>query len=201
MISLSEVELRRRAHELELLILDVDGVLTEGELILIGEDLEAKRFNFHDGLGIILLRSAGVNTAIMSDRQSAPLTRRLAELGIEEVAVVTGGDKEASLDMLLEKLALEPSRVSYIGDDLRDVPPMKRVALPIAVANARPEVKECSVYVTQTHGGHGAVREVAEWFLDLRGQRESIIGPYLQTRQERSQGSLEKVSIPDGQKK
>ena len=144
-------------------------MLTEGELILIGQDLEAKRFDFHDGLGIVLLRSAGVNTAIMSDRQSAPLTRRLAELGIEEVAVVAGGDKEASLDKLLDKLALEPSRVGYIGDDLRDIPPMKRVALPIAVANARPEVKACSVYQTQTQGGHGAVREVAEWFLDLRG--------------------------------
>ena len=173
---------------MELLILDVDGVLTEGELILIGEDLEAKRFNFHDGLGLILLKAAGIKTAIISDRQSAPLTRRLAELGIEEVAVVSGGDKEASLDNLLGKLVLEPSSVGYIGDDLRDVPPMKRVALPIAVANARPEVKASSVYQTQTQGGHGAVREVAEWLLDLRGQRETILGPYLQTRQERTYG-------------
>ena len=155
---------------------------------MLGEDLEAKRFNFHDGMGIILLQAAGIKVAIMSDRQSAPLSRRLAELRIEEVAPVIGGDKEASLETLLQKLALQPSQVGYIGDDLRDVPPMKRVALPVGVENARPEVKASSVYVTQSRGGHGAVREVAEWLLELRGQKESILAPYLQTKEERAHG-------------
>lgn len=178
--------MRQRACQLELLVLDVDGVLTEGELILIGQDLEAKRFDSHDGLGIILLKEAGIKTAIISDRESAPLSRRLAELGIKDVAPVVSGDKEASLEQLLASLELQPAQAGYVGDDLRDVPPMRRVALPIGVDNARPEVKANSVYVTQSRGGHGAVREVAEWLLELRGQKESALGPYLQTREERT---------------
>ena len=193
--------MRRRACGLELLVLDVDGVLTEGELLLVGEDLEAKRFDFHDGLGIILLRSAGVKVALMSDRQSAPLNRRAAELGVDEVAPVLAGDKEASLEALLEKFGLAPQQVGYIGDDLRDVPPMKRVGLPMAVANARPDVKACSMYVTRTPGGHGAVREAVEWLLELRGQKESLLRPYLQTRQERQSGSPEGLVAPAGMDK
>jgi 3-deoxy-D-manno-octulosonate 8-phosphate phosphatase (KDO 8-P phosphatase) len=180
--------LRHRARNLELLVLDVDGVLTEGELILIGEEQEAKRFSFHDGLGLMLLRSAGMKIALMSDRQSAALVRRAVELSVDEVAPVVAGDKEASLEALLVKLGLEPDQVGYVGDDLRDVPPMRRVGLPVAVANARPQVKAQSVYVTRSTGGSGAVREVAEWLLELRGQTESVLGPLLKTRSERTAG-------------
>lgn len=176
----------------------MDGVLTEGELLLVGEDLEAKRFNFHDGLGIILLRSAGVKVALMSDRQSAPLNRRATEMGVDEIAPVLAGDKETSLEALLEKFGLAPDQVGYIGDDLRDVPPMKRVGLPLAVADARPEVKACSVYVTRTPGGRGAVREAVEWLLELRGQKESLLRPYLLTRQERQSGSSDGLVAPVG---
>jgi len=175
---------------LELLVLDVDGVLTEGDLLLVGEDLEAKRFNFHDGLGLVLLHAAGVKIALMSDRQSAALNRRAAEMNVDEIAPVVGGDKETSLEVLLEKTGLSPHQVGYIGDDLRDVPPMKIVGLPIAVANARPEVKTCSLHVTRTPGGQGAVREAVEWLLELRGQKEASMRPYLQTKQERQNGSL-----------
>lgn len=169
---------------LELLILDVDGVLTEGELLLIGEDVEAKRFNVHDGLGVALLRSAGLKIALMSDRQSPALTRRANEMNVDEVAPVVSGDKESSLEVLLGKLELAPSQAGYVGDDLRDVPPMRLVGLPIAVANARPQVKEFSVHVTENSGGHGAVREVAEWLLELRGQTQSVLGPFLQIKSE-----------------
>ena len=180
--------MRHRARNLQLLVLDVDGVLTEGELILVGEEQEAKRFSFHDGLGLMLLRSAGLKIALMSDRQSAALARRAAELSIDEVAPVFEGDKEASLEALLVKLGLEPDQVGYVGDDLRDVPPMRRVGLPVAVANARPQVKARSIYVTRSTGGSGAVREVAEWLLELRGQTESVLGPLLKTRGERAAG-------------
>lgn len=176
--------MRRRARKLELLVLDVDGVLTEGDLILIGEEQEAKRFSFHDGLGLVLLRSAGLKIALMSDRQSAALARRAVELSVDEVAPVVAGNKEASLEALLVKLELEPDQVGYVGDDLRDVPPMRRVGLPVAVANARPQVKARSVYVTRSTGGSGAVREVAEWLLELRGQTEAVLGPFLKTRSE-----------------
>lgn len=167
-------------------MLDVDGVLTGGELILIGGEQEAKRFSFHDGLGLTLLRSAGLKIAFMSDRQSAALARRAVELSVDEVAPVVSGDKEASLEALLVKLGLEPDQVGYVGDDLRDVPPMRRVGLPVAVANARPQVKARSVYVTRSAGGSGAVREVAEWLLELRGQTEAVLGPFLKTRSERT---------------
>ena len=183
MIRLSKRELRRRASGLKLLALDVDGVITEGELILIGGDVEAKRFNFHDGLGIVLLKSVGLRVALMSDRESPALSRRAAEMGIDNVASVILGDKGASLESLLGEMQVEPEETAFVGDDLRDVRAMRRVGMPLAVANARPEVKEYSVHVTRAPGGHGAVREVAEWLLELRGQKELAIASIIGTRE------------------
>jgi 3-deoxy-D-manno-octulosonate 8-phosphate phosphatase (KDO 8-P phosphatase) len=191
-------ELERRASGLKLLVLDVDGVLTSGDLYLIGEDLEAKRYNFHDGLGIALLRSAGIKIALMSDRSTPPLYRRAKELNVDDVAPVVGGDKETSLNQLLEKMGLSPAQAGYMGDDLRDVPPMKLVGVPIAVANARPEVKAASVHVTAAAGGDGAVREAAEWLLDLRGQKEAIMAPFVQTREEQAQSANGGATGPAG---
>ena len=186
MISLSQEELQRRAKQLQLLILDVDGVLTGGELLLSGGDVEIKQFHFHDGLGVMLLRSAGIKVAFMSDRHSPALERRAREMSIDEISPVVAGNKEESLGNLLKKLGLTPEQAGYVGDDLRDVPPMKLVALPISVANGRPEVKQHSVHVTTTPGGQGAVREAAEWLLDLRGQKEQLIAPLIQTAAEQA---------------
>jgi 3-deoxy-D-manno-octulosonate 8-phosphate phosphatase (KDO 8-P phosphatase) len=186
MISLSQDELERRAKDLQLLILDVDGVLTGGELILGGKHTEIKQFHFHDGLGVMLLRSAGIKVAFMSDRHSPALERRAQEMSVDEISPVVAGNKEESLNNLLGKLSLQPEQVGYIGDDLRDVPPMKLVALPISVANSRPEVKQNSVHITAMAGGQGAVREAAEWILELRGQKDELIAPLIQTAAERA---------------
>jgi 3-deoxy-D-manno-octulosonate 8-phosphate phosphatase (KDO 8-P phosphatase) len=170
---------------LKLLVLDVDGVLTEGELILVGSDLEAKRFDFHDGLGVMLLQQTGIKVALLSDRESAALSRRATEMGIDRVAPVARRDKGASLDALIAEMDVTVEEVAFVGDDLRDVPAMRMVAMPLAVANARPEVKGYSVYVTHVPGGHGAVREVAEWLLELRGEKESVIAPMLECREDK----------------
>ena len=185
MIQLEYEELKGRAKDLKLLVLDVDGVLTEGELILIGEDLEAKRFSLHDGMGIIFLRTAEIKIALITGRVSPMVRRRAQELKIDELSEGFFF-KEDGVKELLQKLNLNLWEVAYVGDDIHDVPAMKQVSLPIAVANARPEVKEHSVYVTSAPGGHGAVREVAEWLLELRGEKEAILAHYLETRQEKA---------------
>ena len=193
MIQLTHEELVNRAKQLKLLVLDVDGVLTEGELILIGEDLEAKRFFIHDGMGIIFLRSAGIKVAIISGRVSPMVRRRAQELKIDEVSEGFFF-KQDGIEAMLKKLDLEPHEVAYVGDDIHDVPAMKLVGLPISVANARPEAKEHSVYVTTAAGGHGAVRELSEWLLELRGEKEAIFAQYMQTREEKEANH---ISEPD----
>ena len=193
MIKLTHEELVRRAKQLKLVVLDVDGVLTEGELILIGEELEAKRFFIHDGMGIIFLRSAGIKVAIISGRVSPMVRRRAQELKIDEVSEGFFF-KQDGIEALLQKLDLEPHEAAYVGDDIHDVPAMKLVGLPISVANARPEAKDHSVYVTTAAGGHGAVRELSEWLLELRGEKEAIFAQYMQTREEKEANH---ISEPD----
>ena len=193
MIKLTHEELVRRAKQLKLVVLDVDGVLTEGELILIGEELEAKRFFIHDGMGIIFLRSAGIKVAIISGRVSPMVRRRAQELKIDEVSEGFFF-KQDGIEALLQKLGLDPHEAAYVGDDIHDVPAMKLVGLPISVANARPEAKDHSVYVTTAAGGHGAVRELSEWLLELRGEKEAIFAQYMQTREEKEANH---ISEPD----
>jgi len=194
MINLTQEELVRRAKKLKLLVLDVDGVLTEGELILIGEELEAKRFYIHDGMGIIFLRTAGIKMAIITGRISPMVRRRALELKIDEVSE-GAFFKQDGIEALLKKLKLSPDEAGYVGDDIHDVPAMKIVGLPISVANARPEVKDHSVYVTTAAGGHGAVRELAEWLLELRGEKDEIFANYLLTKEEKEQNHMAEQDI------
>jgi 3-deoxy-D-manno-octulosonate 8-phosphate phosphatase (KDO 8-P phosphatase) len=167
-------ELAQLAANLRILLLDVDGVLTDGGIILIGGDLEAKRFDVQDGMGIGMLRAAGVMIGIVTSRTSQVVQRRAEELNIEELFQGVR-HKPDVLDSILEKYGIEPSQAGFVGDDLQDIPLMRQIGLPIAVRNARPEVKENCVYVTQNPGGHGAVREIAEWLLELRGDKERVI--------------------------
>lgn len=173
MIVLGKDEIRRRAATLCLLLFDVDGVMTDGGIILIGEAEEAKRFDAQDGMAVTLARAAGLKVGIITGRRSAPVTRRAEELHVDEVCQGYFHKVEA-LQALLEKHGLTPSQVAYIGDDILDLPVMKQVGMPIAVSNARPEVKAASVYVTRTCGGHGAIREVVDWLLELRGEKEAV---------------------------
>ena len=160
-----------------MLLFDVDGVMTDGGIILVGEQEEAKRFDVQDGMGVTLARAAGLKVGIITGRSSAVVRRRAEELKIDEVCEGHFWKAEA-LDLLLVKYNLELTQIAYIGDDILDLPVMRVVGLPIAVANARPEVKAASVYVTNAAGGHGAIREVVDWLLELRGEKDVIYELY-----------------------
>jgi len=172
-MKLTPKDLATRARDLRILLLDVDGVLTDGGIILVGGDLEAKRFDVKDGMGISMLRSAGLMVGIVTSRTSDVVQRRAKELGIEELFQGVKW-KPQILDTLREKYGIDPAQAAFVGDDIQDIPIMTCVGLPIAVQNATQEVKEASVYVTRSQGGHGAVREVAEWLLELRGDKERV---------------------------
>ena len=164
--------------EIRWLILDVDGVLTDGGVILIGETLEAKRFDIQDGMGVTLARAAGLKVGIITGRNSEVVARRARELHIDEVMQGYFYKLEA-LQILLQKHALSPQQVAYMGDDIQDLPVLEAVGVPIAVKNARPEVKEKCLYVTNAEGGHGAVREAIEWLLNVRGEKQHAVAKVL----------------------
>ena len=170
-------QVRLLARGLKLLLLDVDGVLTDGGIILIGGDAEAKRFDVQDGMGVNLARAAGIAVGIITSRTSEVVRRRAQELSIDEL-VQGAGDKSKALDDLIHRRGIEPSQAAYVGDDIQDLPIMRRVGIPIAVQNAVPEVKDRSFYVTSAHGGHGAVREAVEWLLELRDDKETVYEKY-----------------------
>ena len=169
--SASQDNLRRLAADLRLLLLDVDGVMTDGGIVLVGADAEAKRFDVHDGIGVAMARAAGIKVGIVTSRSSPVVERRARELAMDEV-VQGARNKLDALDGLLLKLGIDASQTAYIGDDVQDVAIMGRVGIPIAVQNAMPVAKERSVYVTCASGGHGAVREAVEWLLELRGDKD-----------------------------
>jgi len=160
--------LQELASDLRILLLDVDGVMTDGGIILIGQDQEAKRFDVQDGMGVNMLRAAGLMVGIVTSRNSGVVQRRAQELDIDELFQGVK-EKPLVLDRLREKYGITPSQAAFVGDDLQDIPLLKRVGIPIAVQNAATDVKQCSSYVSQASGGQGAVREIAEWLLDLRG--------------------------------
>lgn len=167
-----------RARRIRLLVFDVDGVLTAGQL-LFGPDGEAlKIFHAHDGLGINAAHRAGLKTAVITGRESAMVKRRGAELSMTDVCQ-GAHDKIVHLERLLEKHSLKSDEVAYTGDDLNDLAVMQRVGLACAVANAAPEVKAAAHYVTGRAGGDGAVREIVELILKAQGKWPAVIESYL----------------------
>jgi len=158
------MELSEQLKWIKLLILDVDGVLTNGSVILGSNDTEQKCFDIKDGLGIRMLISAGIVVSIITGRKSDAVTRRAAELGIVDLYQGTT-HKLRAYDELLEKYDVHDEETAYMGDDLFDIPLMNRVGLPIAVADAVDEVKDIAAYTTRKCGGSGAVREVTDMIL------------------------------------
>lgn len=156
-----------KLRNIKLLILDVDGVMTNGSIIYDDKGNEYKIFNIHDGHGIKLIKDIGVNVAIISGRRSSIIDRRAQELGIEDVYQGVA-DKSTVLRELLIKYKINPKEVCAMGDDILDVVLMKKVGFPVAVNNARPEVKKVAKYVTSAEGGKGAVREMADVILKSR---------------------------------
>jgi len=169
----------RPEQKIKLLVLDVDGVLTSGQIIF-GRDGELmKKFHAQDGLGITLAHKMGLNVAIITGRESQMVKLRSAELNIKDV-YQGAMSKTQALAELMVKYNLTLDQVAYVGDDLNDLPVMIRVGLPCAVANAAPEVKQYAQLVTDQVGGNGAVREVIEYILKSQDKWESIINDYLQ---------------------
>lgn len=161
-----------------LLILDVDGVLTDGTFVLLGGD-ELKAFHAGDGLGLRLLMDAGVKVAFLTGRNSAAVQRRGDELGVH--GVIQGRrDKVAALDELRQELGLERDEVAFMGDDLVDVPAMKVSGFAAAPADARAEAIEAADWVAPSGGGRGAVRDLSEHLLRELGLWDQVRARYLE---------------------
>jgi 3-deoxy-D-manno-octulosonate 8-phosphate phosphatase (KDO 8-P phosphatase) len=158
-----------RLAGVRVLVMDVDGVLTDGGIYYTERGDEIKRFDVRDGQGLVLLRQAGVLTAVITRRRSEIVERRADELGIVEVHQ-GATDKRAVLQSLLARRGLAASEAAYVGDDVGDLPAMHLVGYPIAVADAVPPVKKAALYITRAHPGHGAIRELCDLILAARQQ-------------------------------
>lgn len=170
-------EIIEQAKQLKLLILDVDGVLTDGKLFFDEQGKEYKSFHARDGHGLKLLQQTGVAVAVISGRKSTSVALRMQSLGIEHV--YQGHEhKLAAFNELLQKVGCLTEQVAYVGDDLLDLPVMTRVGLPIAVNDAVPEVKAFAKWHTELPGGHGAVREVCDLIMQAQGSFEAIVKSY-----------------------
>ena len=163
------MDLTARARAVRLAIFDVDGVMTDGTIYIGARGEAFKAFNILDGHGLKMLREAGVATAILSGRKHAAVDRRAKELSIDHV-IQGRSDKVPEFERLAKRLRLAPAACAYVGDDLPDLPVLRRCGLAVAVANAADAVKAEAHYVTRASGGHGAVREVCELILRARGQ-------------------------------
>jgi 3-deoxy-D-manno-octulosonate 8-phosphate phosphatase (KDO 8-P phosphatase) len=155
---------KRNAAAIRMLVLDVDGVMTDGRLHFGPRGEALKLFHVRDGLGIQQVTAAGIEVAVISGRRSKMVEVRCRELGVEHV-YQGAKDKLAALERLCERLEIPTSACACIGDDLPDIPVMRNVALAFAVADAHPEARHAAHLITRLPGGHGAVREVCDYLL------------------------------------
>lgn len=165
--------------KIKLLLLDVDGVMTDGRITYDNDGGETKSFDVKDGHGLKLVQRAGIQVGIITGRQSSIVARRAAELGIE---LVYQGVKDKSLPFreILEKLALSPEEVAYVGDDVVDLPIMRQVGFAATVADAVDDVKPYAHMVTKRCGGRGAVREVCDFLLKESGRWPAVTRHYFE---------------------
>lgn len=166
-----------RTKKIKIIILDVDGVMTDGKIIYSGNGEEIKEFDVRDGYGIKLAKRAGLDIAIITGRSSGIIERRAQELGIERVYQKALNKIDAFND-ILQSGGYSEDEMAYVGDDLPDLPVMRRVGLSIAVNDAVDEVAEIAHMVTDNCGGRGAVREVIDFILKVQGSWDSIMGRY-----------------------
>ena len=163
--------------EIKLIIFDVDGVLTDGAIIVDDQGSESKRFNVRDGFAIRAAMSLGLKIGVLTGRSSRAVTIRMAELGIDLIQQGSC-DKIVGLENLCQQANILPKESAYVGDDLIDLPPMRRCGYPIAVADAADEVREVAVYVTPTCGGNGAARHAIEHVLRRQGRWNEVVKRY-----------------------
>lgn len=175
------------ARRIRLLALDVDGVMTDGGIYLgatdSGERVETKRFDIQDGLGIRLVREAGIKVAIVTGRESHAVRLRAEELEVDEVHQDRSAAKLRIFEGMLARLGIGWEETAFIGDDLPDLAILRRVGLPAVVGNATADARACAVWAAEKHGGHGAVREFAEALLAARGQWAERVEAYVRDRE------------------
>jgi len=166
-----------KLKHIQLLLLDVDGVLTDGSIIYNDDGSETKVFNASDGFGLRLVIQAGIKVGIVTGRSSEALRHRCDNLGI---AYLFDGiaDKAGVFEKITAQTGIGPDKAAFVGDDLPDLPIMKRAGLSIAVANAHERVRQKADWTTRARGGHGAVREVCEALLSAQGLWEEIVERY-----------------------
>jgi len=164
----SAADIDARAQKVRVLLLDVDGVLTDGRLWYLPDGQEARAFSVRDGLGVQLLRAAGLKVGLLSGKDLEVVRRRGTELGVE-LMLLGVDDKVEAFDQAVEQLGIKPEEVAYVGDDLPDLPLLRKAGLGCAVADAAPEVRAAANIILRANGGQGAVREVCERLLKARG--------------------------------
>ena len=167
-----------RARRIRLLILDCDGVLTDGRIILLPDGDETKSFDVRDGHAMVMAKRAGIPIAIISGRKSSAVRARAAELGVAHLFEMAWG-KIAPYEKVLAEEALTDPEVCYVGDDVVDIPLLRRVGLAVAVADAVDEAKQFAHLVTSRPGGRGAVREVIELLLKAQGKWDDALARYV----------------------
>jgi 3-deoxy-D-manno-octulosonate 8-phosphate phosphatase (KDO 8-P phosphatase) len=167
-----------RARRIRLLILDVDGVLTDGTLYYSDDGIETKRFHVRDGSGLKLWQLAGKRAAVISGRSSAAVANRAMELGLSPVKQGCGADKRAAFAAVLAETGCTADECAVVGDDLPDLPLFRQCALAIAPIDASRDAKAQADFVTESAGGRGAVRDAVEWLLGLTGEWDAVTATY-----------------------
>ena len=189
---MAQLSAEARARRIKVLLFDVDGVLTNGDIIVLpdgnGHGTEIKAFSAHDGMGISIARLAGLKIGFVTKRQTQAVAIRARDLKIDHVYQGQHNKLEAFRQVLLDEACTE-EEVAYVGDDIIDLPVMRRVGLAIATANARPQVKAMAHYTTPLPGGQGAGRDAIDFILSARGVLESTIERYLDPHSEEARSA------------
>lgn len=170
-------DLAARFKKIKLLLLDVDGVLTDGRIIYDSKGRDSKFFDVHDGLGIFVLAKSGIKTILITAKSSKTIKPRARDMHVAEVYADIF-PKTAILDKILKKYAVSLDEVCFVADDLVDLSLMRKVGLPIAVFNAAPDIKAAAAYITNRIGGRGAVREVVELILKSQDKWKDVLKFY-----------------------
>jgi 3-deoxy-D-manno-octulosonate 8-phosphate phosphatase (KDO 8-P phosphatase) len=170
-------ELKEKAGRVKLLLLDVDGVLTDGRIIYDSRGRDMKFFDVHDGMGVYLLKKAGIPTVLITAKGSRAINPRARDMQVAEVFADIS-PKTAALEKILKRYGVSTDELCFAGDDLVDLCLMQRVGFPVAVFNACPEIKQAAAYITIREGGRGAVREVAELILKAQGKWQEALKAY-----------------------
>lgn len=170
-------EIKSRFSKVKLLLLDVDGVLTDGRIIYDSKGRDSKFFDVHDGLGVFCLHKMQIKTVIITAKSSRTIRPRARDMRVAQVYADIF-PKTLVLDRIIRQYGITPEEICFVGDDLVDLSLMKKIGVPVAVANASSEIKAAACYVTRQAGGRGAVREVAELILKSQGKWDDVLKIY-----------------------